>query len=61
MSIKRSLFILWRAVEDGIYNPRSIAGDEALNLRETIFKDTKQFWIEYNQFLDKHPNGRQDG
>lgn len=51
-AIKLSLFKLWKAVEDGTYNTRSIVGDEALNMRDNLYDNEGDFWKEYGSWKE---------
>lgn len=39
MALKRSVAIIWDAVQRGVYDSRSIAGDECLSMKEILFGD----------------------
>lgn len=37
MALKRSVAIIWDAVQRGVYDSRSITGDECLHMKEILF------------------------
>ena len=51
---KITMFKMWQRVVEGYSDARSFNGDMALELRDNLFSDEKQFWSEYEKWASEN-------
>lgn len=52
--LKRSVAILWDAVRRGVYDTRSIVGDQCLEMKEVLFTTDEEFNAELKKLSTAH-------